>query len=404
MKISITNHTGSRNRGCEALIKSTIIGLQKCLSKVDENIEFYIHSNDPAYDAWRFPSNKVVFSYALKTPNHSRYMKLNKFIYKVFGFVEGFVCNFLELPYRCDHISVIRESNLIVASGGDIFTSDYENLRKHMAPIVFSNVPVIMCSHSIGPFSSSDEKYFRKSIKNVKIITVREKRSYDYLVGLELDAKLVLVADVAFNLPAECGDKYWTNYYSQGEDVVALSISEGIVRYSGLDRDDYISIWVDFINFLIESGKSVLLIPHVVEVNPNNNDLIMIHDVMSHCGDKIVSSVKVASMEYSASELKGLIGKCKALVGTRTHATIASLSQCIPTVSVAYSRKAHGIMSDVFGSKKGRMLTINASDMSVENLIDAYRIALENPPEPKIISKMKKDAEKNFEMVEDIFQ
>src|SRR3546814_10538981 len=48
----------------------------------------------------------------------------------------------------------------------------------------------------------------------------------------------------------------------------------------------------------------------------------------------------------SASDYKGIIGLCEALVGAHTHATIASMSQGLPTVSVAYSRKAWGIMRD----------------------------------------------------------
>ena len=35
--------------------------------------------------------------------------------------------------------------------------------------------------------------------------------------------------------------------------------------------------------------------------------------------------------------------------GARTHATIAALSSCIPTLSFAYSIKAKGINRDIFG-------------------------------------------------------
>ena len=42
----------------------------------------------------------------------------------------------------------------------------------------------------------------------------------------------------------------------------------------------------------------------------------------------------------------------RAFAGARTHATIAAISSCVPTLSLAYSRKARGLNQDVFGSQE----------------------------------------------------
>src|SRR3546814_6132631 len=86
----------------------------------------------------------------------------------------------------------------------------------------------------------------------------------------------------------------------------------------------------------------------------------------------------------SASDYKGIIGLCEALVGARTHATIASMSQGLPTVSVAYSRKAWGIMRDYYGEKLGQALTVDVADLDRERLREAFDKALGNGRTPHL--------------------
>ena len=46
-------------------------------------------------------------------------------------------------------------------------------------------------------------------------------------------------------------------------------------------------------------------------------------------------------------EIKGIIGLCDFFIGSRMHACIAALSQGIPTVGVAYSKKFGGVFESV---------------------------------------------------------
>lgn len=50
---------------------------------------------------------------------------------------------------------------------------------------------------------------------------------------------------------------------------------------------------------------------------------------------------------YNQNEIKYLIGRCDFFIGARMHACIAALSQCIPTVSIAYSDKFIGVMKSI---------------------------------------------------------
>ena len=55
-------------------------------------------------------------------------------------------------------------------------------------------------------------------------------------------------------------------------------------------------------------------------------------------------------------------------MGARTHATIAALSSGVPTLSLAYSRKAYGINQDLFGSQE---FCLDGADLAVSGKVAA---------------------------------
>jgi polysaccharide pyruvyl transferase WcaK-like protein len=56
--------------------------------------------------------------------------------------------------------------------------------------------------------------------------------------------------------------------------------------------------------------------------------------------------------KLSAAETKWVISRCRAFAGARTHSTIAAISSAVPTLSLAYSRKARGLNQDIFGHQE----------------------------------------------------
>jgi colanic acid/amylovoran biosynthesis protein len=53
------------------------------------------------------------------------------------------------------------------------------------------------------------------------------------------------------------------------------------------------------------------------------------------------------SEEYDQHEMKYLIGQCDFFIGSRMHACIAALSQGVPAVGLAYSRKFLGVLRSI---------------------------------------------------------
>ena len=89
-------------------------------------------------------------------------------------------------------------------------------------------------------------------------------------------------------------------------------------------------------------------------------------------------SATVIQNEYSCSELKAVIGRCALFIGARTHATIASSSQGIPTIALAYSTKAFGIMEDVLDANR---CVCDIRNLTKNDLLSKAEYFLENASE-----------------------
>lgn len=401
MKINITNNTGLRNRGCEALVVSLIEGINR---NFQAPLEFELHTNDPSFDRWRLAGIASVRpSYLTLTPNHPSSHAFNQLAYSGMRLAENLLPQKLA-GYPIRQLNALKAADLVLPTGGDIITSDYHNLRKHLSSIVsLDKRKAALIAHTIGPFTKEDEAYFRKSLKSLFLITVRESESHEYLKSLNLDVPLHLTADVAFGLKPtpkdECRRFLLTRFGidTQTTRMIGLSVSEGVIRYSKLERAKYFQELTEFVRRLNARGYMVLLIPHVMERNPNNNDVIACEELHSKLED--ASMCRIISGEFSAAQFKGIIGLTDCLLGARTHATIASMSQGIPTVSVAYSRKAYGIMSDVFGPKLGADLTIAATDLSAGALDAGFERAMAASGFAETAQKMKAKAEQNYTLL-----
>ena len=93
-------------------------------------------------------------------------------------------------------------------------------------------------------------------------------------------------------------------------------------------------------------------------------------ELQKQYGDKL----KVIQGEYNQSEIKYLIGRCDFFLGSRMHACIAALSQCIPTLGLAYSKKFYGVLGSIGAEKM--VIDLRERDLDeVMRLVDsAYSV------------------------------
>jgi polysaccharide pyruvyl transferase WcaK-like protein len=163
--------------------------------------------------------------------------------------------------------------------------------------------------------------------------------------------------------------------------VIGLNIN-GLMYFGGHTRKNMFGLTLDYPVFVRELITALLqehhgelwIIPHTygvpgsVESDPDAG-----RRVRDQLGPALRSRVRVVTREYDCHELKGVIGECGFFVGSRMHACIAALSQGIPCVGVAYSRKFHGVFETV-GMQDwvvdGRTAT---GDAAVARVLELYR-------------------------------
>jgi colanic acid/amylovoran biosynthesis protein len=362
MKTVITGITSLRNRGVEALVTTTIEQLRCRLPSP----AFLVLDQAPDYDAARLTQSDTRFRFD-ETLRPLYVSRIRSTLMGASRFVKHLAREFQEIRAE------IRSADLVCASGGDIFASEYgrRSLLAHLAPLQTAREfgrPYFFLAHSIGPFrTAADREAFLAVARDAAGISVRERMSYRYLTqDLGLPASLVThTADPAFLLSRPHPDRLAKLRSYHGCDrehpVIAVTPSQAICHWMNSDHDRHFSAWCAVIAMLLqELDAGIIFIPHVQETAPWNDDRILITELVRHF--EFDPRLQIAGGDYSASELKGIVSQCDMVVSERMHACIAGLSSGICTVAIGYSIKAEGILGDLFEPqqvKDGLLLPLN---------------------------------------------
>ena len=130
----------------------------------------------------------------------------------------------------------------------------------------------------------------------------------------------------------------------------------GLVYNGGYTRSNMFGLRLDYRSFvkklvqvlLAEESNRVMLVSHTIApAGRVESDPDACRAVWQQVAPSLRERLHIVEGEYDQHELKGLIGMCDFFVGSRMHACIAALSQGIPTVGIAYSRKFHGVFETV---------------------------------------------------------
>ncbi len=348
MKTIISGVTSFRNHGVEALVTTIIEQLRIRLPSP----EFLVLDRNPEYDASRIIAKDVRFAQDL-TPKPQVSTRLRAMVLKLSNQVKA-----LARDYQAA-LDEFESADLLVTTGGDVFASEYghRSLLTHLAPLKVAREfgkPFFFAAHSIGPFkNSADREAFLEVARSAAGISLREGRSYDYVTKeLGLPTSLVtLTADPAFLLskPDPSLQTPVRRYFGFGPDrpVIALTPSQAICNWMNSDYDQHFRVWCAVIEMLLkELDAGLVLVPHVQETSPKNDDRVLATELLRHF--RFDPRLQLAGADYTAGEYKGIISQCDMVVSERMHSCIAGLSSGICTVAIGYSVKAEGILCDLF--------------------------------------------------------
>ncbi len=409
MKILITGHDTFHNKGCQALIYTTT----KILKDVFPDADFDVFSWEPEYDSRHFNNNSVKCNFIRHKFQVNEFSNRNKLWLRI-NEIGIKTDKILRVSHAFYHS--IKRSDMVVVSGGDILGDYGESAIKHyFFPIAVASAlkkPVYIFAQSISPARNKKLlKFTRTYLNKAALITVRERVSYDYLKSLNIKAPFYLTADPAFLLSTSPEKRVNEILNAEGISgdsglTVGISVSEALTNWGGFDQSEFFGIMASVCDTLVNKYSAKLIfVPHVTYPDsPRNDDRLIgskIRDLMTE-----KQSAFLINGDYSCGELKAVIGKCDIFIGARTHSTIASTSQLIPTLALAYSIKAVGIMEQVYDKD---ISVLDVKNISKANLLKRIDYLISNHEEIKnhMSAQMEKIVElsrQNGKLAREIFK
>ena len=212
--------------------------------------------------------------------------------------------------------------------------------------------PVVKFTQDMGPFKKAATRYpARFFLRKVDLIIARGAITMGYLQGLGISRHVYVRPDSAFVLdpsPTERIDNILLQERIDRRPLVGMTMTTQIDRrLSGEDRgadNKYTITLAQIADYLIDRLNALIVfIPN--EMAGGYDDVYVARKVYKNIRNK--SSVRLVTTEYGAEELKGLIGKCDLLIGSRYHSIIAAISMCVPTMVIGWGHKYSQVMEIV---------------------------------------------------------
>jgi len=264
-------------------------------------------------------------------------------------------------------VRAVAEADLVGdIRGGDSF-SDIYGVRRFLIEffpvlaVILVRGDIVLLPQTYGPFSSRIARAVaRWTIGHSSVILARDRQSVE-MIGSLLGGRRREVArcpDVAFALQAERPSQIEADPPLRraftgamvGINVNGLMYNGGYTRSNMFDlKMDYRTLLPELLIALLQrQAIELLLVPHTYgtpgTVETDLDSSLKVRNALPH---ELRDRVHVVTGNYDPHELKGIIGTCDFFIGSRMHACIAALSQSIPCVGIAYSRKFVGTFDSV---------------------------------------------------------
>ena len=340
MKIFLAGQQTLANRGCEALVVSTI----QMLSDVDPDVHFYIPSTDIDRDRRalaKYPFANYTFVSAPTLPTIIRVW--NRFMRYAPAIATAWVPE--KMDWSEEAWRALCDSDRVLHIGGDNFSYDYSyaGLVSNTAQIdqiaKLGKRQEIWCA-TVGPFSSCPplERRVIEKLKKLQRVSVREPESKSYLEAQGIPA--ILTGDPAFSLPIHPESE---EAVTDERPRIVLNVSPYV--YRGADVQVIENALRGFVERRLGEGYRILLLSHVN--TGTSSDTATMQKIFADYIEQ--GRVETVSEDLTASQFKGVVAASDFVVAVRTHVTIAGFSSATPTLSVGYSAKAPRLNRFLFG-------------------------------------------------------
>jgi colanic acid/amylovoran biosynthesis protein len=347
MKIMMFAHGGSRNRGCEAIVRSstTIIkekihGTKIYLTSQNPETDKIIPNLDRIYDGSDCNIKKYSYDWWLSSLNVKLFKNESYALGKIFK----------------KTIKHIKDMDIYLSIGGDNYCYGeqpgwYEIDRRVKA----KGKKLVLWGCSIGEEDMSERKL--EDLKRFDLILPRETLTYSMLKSKGL-LNVKLCADPAFTMEKE---ELPLPFGWEDDNTIGLNFSPLVWKRN---KESQFAVKSLIQHILDTTDMTIALTPHVIE--SGNDDYEVLNQYYMEFKD--TGRVIILPYDLNAIQYKGYISRMRFFIGARTHATIAAYSSYVPTMVLGYSVKSKGIAKDIFGEEK---LVLNLEEISNSNKLKA---------------------------------
>ena len=280
-----------------------------------------------------------------------------------------------------ESLGLLKNIDAVFSIGGDIYTlsptAGYSmSFPKFGDTVRRKGIPYLLWGASVGPFTENPEaeRAFTKHLKGLSLITARETETVDYLRSLGISDNVVPCADPAYVVAPEimANGSRQTDKFTIGINLSPLSN-----RYADHSEVEAIHMQAKTIEGLIKAFDArIVLIPHVVcDFNEGDDDCRYLRKIQQEIAPEYQEVMTLLESDIGFVGTKKELIKCDLIIAARMHCAINALAAHVPTLLVAYSRKAVGMCQYVYGNGDW---VLPLSGFSTKGLLEGKVRAMEN--------------------------
>lgn len=355
-----------QNRGCEALVNSTI-------TQIDPKVEIVAASFDYDHDKDMY-KDRIDYFVNHHKQNPEEFTEEEQ---KEFEHIQNIPFDYYnyECFYERDVIKEMKDADICIHIGGDNYcygVNEWMYTINRKAKDL--NKKTVLWGASL--YDEITDVDLINDLQKYDFLMIREKISYNAIKKYIDEDRLMLVPDPAFSLVPK---KVKLNSWYKGRKVLGLNLSPLTVKTKENERA--VNTFIDYI--LNTTDYSIALLPHVTVEEVS--DLSVLKKIKEEYKDE--DRIFLDDEEYDCQEIKYIISKCDLVIAARTHASIAAYSTGVPTLVIGYSVKSRGIAEDLFGNYQDYVLP--TEELVGDQLINKFKYIDENKEKIKEILKEK---------------
>ena len=228
--------------------------------------------------------------------------------------------------------------------------------------------PFVLYGGSIArfrrPYGLLGNPLLKLALNKIDLVTLRESISYQHVrdMGLHSD-RIAVTGDPAFLLEPAPVEKVEEILLKEGIDedsgpLLGMTVTRRRARTAFPQLRNPAGSYIKHVEVMAETIDSlvttldatVVFLPHCIGYGEDLDDRIVAADIFERCRAK--KRVKVITNEYSAAELKGLMGRFDLFIGERLHSVINAVSMGVPSIALLNSGDQRAGILEMLGQER----------------------------------------------------